>query len=532
MTTNRSHSRRGSGPSRRLLGVAVAAAALAVAGAVPALATSAGPETSAATSGPAAPGLVALPDQQQPPPDDPGDDPDATTAPADDPADAPADAPADEPTDRPADEPADAPADEPAADPADDPAADPADAPAAEPGDPTSTDDPPADEDPAAPGDTATDPADDPAAADDPSAADDPAATDAMPAITVEGNQIMRDGQPWWFLGYNSFVWSGDCGNDDEKMTAEDVDTWFEGMRHDGHGAVRLFFYDGWDVERLDAAVESAKEHNVYLTITLDDAIGGCGENDKEASWFADQSERETFQNHMEMLLERYRGETTFAWFEFFNEPDYVDGALREFYDEMGAIADTIDPDRLFSSGTVAPYWVDGEDNFLDIHESPGVDIASMHEYDEGEVESNHGPGVRANSAGKPVIVGEYGIEAGEDCDNSYQSRADRFAEKIQIYTDTTIGYAGAFAWSWQPGGDNGCGLGNLDSDTASQDTLRDFDLAELIGQVRDTVGDAVGGDTPGDTADEDPADSAGEDEDQNGDDSESGTEGLLAPIG
>lgn len=301
----------------------------------------------------------------------------------------------------------------------------------------------------------------------------------AMPPITVAGDQILRGGEPWWFLGYNSFVWSGDCGNDDEKMSAADVEQWFSEMRHDGHGAVRLFFYDGWDIERLDAAVESAKRHKVYLTITLDDAIGGCGENDKDASWFADQSEREVYQAHMEMLLERYRGETTFAWFEFFNEPDYEDGALREFFDEMGAAADVIDPDRLFASGTVAPYWVDGEENFLDIHESDGVDVASMHEYDEGEVESNHGPGVRANAAGKPVIVGEYGITAGEGCDSDFASRADRVADKAQAYTGD--GYVGAFAWAWQPGG-GGCELGNLDADSATQDVLREFaaDPADL----------------------------------------------------
>ena len=186
-------------------------------------------------------------------------------------------------------------------------------------------------------------------------------------------------------------------------------------MRHDGHGAVRLFFYDGWDLDRLDAAVASARRHNIYLTITLDDAIGGCGENDKDATWFADRSERDTYRNHMQTLLQRYRGDTTFAWFEFFNEPDDENGALRAFYDEMGTTADTIDPDRLFSSGTVAPYWVDGEDNFLNIHQSPAVDIASLHEYDENETESNHGPRVRANSAGKPVIVGEFGITARED---------------------------------------------------------------------------------------------------------------------
>ncbi|GAA3242856.1 hypothetical protein GCM10017691_47260 [Pseudonocardia petroleophila] len=317
------------------------------------------------------------------------------------------------------------------------------------------------------------------------SAPDSPAATadrpaprsapgGAMPAITVEGDRIVRDGEPWWFLGYNSFVWSGDCGNDDEKMSAQDVDEWFAGMRHDGHGAVRLFFYDGWNLDRLDAAVAAAREHQVYLALTLDDAIGGCGENDKDESWFADGGERSTFRAHMEMLLERYRGETAFAWFEFFNEPSYEGGALREFYDEMGAAADAVDPDRLFSSGTVAPYWLDGEDNFRDVHESPGVDIASLHEYDENEVESNHGPGVRANSGGKPVIVGEYGITAGSGCDVDYAGRAALITEKAQVYTDTSAGYAGALAWAWQPG-TGGCDISNLDQDEPSQEALRTF---------------------------------------------------------
>jgi hypothetical protein len=303
----------------------------------------------------------------------------------------------------------------------------------------------------------------------DPAATPEPATGDGMPAITVEGDEILRGGEPWWFLGYNSFVWSGDCGNPDEKMTTDDVEQWFADMRHDGHGAVRLFFYDGWDLDRLDAAVRSARRHNVYLTITLDDAIGGCGENDKDATWFADQAERDTYEAHMTSLLQRYRGDTTFAWFEFFNEPDDENGALRAFYDEMGTTADTIDPDRLFSSGTVAPYWVDGEANFLNIHRSPAVDIASLHEYDENETESNHGPRVRANSAGKPVIVGEFGITA---CEGGFGSRAERVADKAAAYTSVD-GYAGAFAWAWQPGG-GGCELGNLDSDTATQEVLRE----------------------------------------------------------
>ncbi|MBW0092874.1 cellulase family glycosylhydrolase [Pseudonocardia oceani] len=297
--------------------------------------------------------------------------------------------------------------------------------------------------------------------------------------ITVEGDRILRDGQPWWLLGYNSFVWSGDCGNADEQMSAEDVDAWFSSLRRDGHAGVRLFFFENWDVARLDAAVDSAKRYGIYLTITLDDAIGGCGETEKNSDWFDDQGERDAFREHMSSVVERYRGETTIAWFEYFNEPDYEDGALRAFYDEMGAVADGIDPDRLFATGTLAPYAVGEDGDFATLNESPGVDIASLHEYDENEVESNQGPGTRADAAGKPVIVGEFGLyasESGAGCDRDFAARTEQVLAKARVYT-TVGGYAGAMMWAWQPGTNNAsqCEYGNLDVDPAVQDALRTF---------------------------------------------------------
>ncbi len=287
----------------------------------------------------------------------------------------------------------------------------------------------------------------------------------------------MRGGQPWWFVGYNSFVWSGDCGNDEEKMSAAQVDAWFASMRHDGHGSVRLFFFSGWDMSRMDAVVASAKKHNIYLIITLDDAIGGCGENDKDAGWFDNASERSTFKAHMSNLLTKYKGETAIFAFEYFNEPSYADGKLRQFYDEMGAHAATIDPNRLFSSGTVAPYWLGNEANFKDVSSSSGVDIASLHEYDQDEIESNHGPKVRANAAGKPVIAGEFGIDSnqsGSGCKTNFTERAKRLTGKAKAYIGGVDGYVGGYAWAWQPGNGGGsCEYGNIDADTPTQDAFR-----------------------------------------------------------
>jgi Cellulase (glycosyl hydrolase family 5) len=300
-------------------------------------------------------------------------------------------------------------------------------------------------------------------------------------AITTSGDQILRAGRPWWLVGYNSFVWSGDCGLPAEMMSAEQVDAWFASMRHDGHGAVRLFFFRGWNIARLDAAVASARRNNVYLTITLANGIDGCGEAAKTAAWFDDPGERRRYVEHLTSLVTRYRGDPTIAWFEYFNEPGYADGRLRTFYDQMGAIAHGIDPGRLFSSGTVAPYWFGGDAAFLAVSQSPGVDIASLHEYDYTEAESNHGPAVRADSAGKPVIVGEFGVvdpatAAEADCRDEAEGRSLRVQRKLDAYLSTP-GYVGAFAWAWQPGSRPAhCPQGGLDADPATQQVLRDIE--------------------------------------------------------
>lgn len=304
-----------------------------------------------------------------------------------------------------------------------------------------------------------------------------PSPAGAMPAITVARDKIMRDGQSWWFLGYNSFTWSANCGRPEELMTAQQVDDWFASMRHDGHGAVRLMFYDGWDINRLDAAIAAAKRNNIYVTVTLGDARNDCGEEAKTVEWFSDDGKRNKYRQHMTELLERYRGNTTIAWFEYLNEPGYVDGALRSFYDEMGAVAATIDPDRLFSSGTIAPYALGGDGNFRTVQESPGVDISSLHEYDYNEAESHQGPLLRGDSAGKPVIVGEFGVynPAGDDaqCEADVGKRVDRVKRKVDAYLGTP-GYIGAFAWAWQPGSLDGvCQSPGLDGDVAVQDVLR-----------------------------------------------------------
>ena len=289
--------------------------------------------------------------------------------------------------------------------------------------------------------------------------------------VSVAGDRLVRGSEPWWFLGYNSFTWSGNCGDPGETMTQQQVDLWFSSMRHDGHGAVRLFFFPGWDESRLDATVAAARRNGIYVIITLADALGNCGQDKVDAAWFSDRDKVGAYRDHLVAMLTRFRGDPTVAWFEWFNEPGWNDGKLLPFLEQMHRVAAGVDPSRLFSSGTIAPYALGGPEDFTALSRSAAVDVVSLHEYDQDQVESSHGPETVAAAAGKPVVVGEFGIEAGPGCDVGFADRADRVRAKAAVYTRPP--YSGALMWAWQPGGTAVCDLGNLDADAATQGALR-----------------------------------------------------------
>jgi hypothetical protein len=100
---------------------------------------------------------------------------------------------------------------------------------------------------------------------------------------------------------------------------------------------------------------------------------------------------------------------------------------------------------------------------------SPSVDITSIHEYDGNEVESHWLldalPLTRALA--KPVVVGEFGIEAspsGSGCAYSYAGRAALVAQKLDAYLAHDE-VAGANYWAYE-GNVTGCDIGTPPSDT------------------------------------------------------------------
>ena len=68
------------------------------------------------------------------------------------------------------------------------------------------------------------------------------------------------------------------------------------------------------------------------------------------------------------------------------------------------------------------------------------------------------------------------------------------FERKVKAYT-TIEGYAGALAWSWQPGNAGKCRFENLDSDKPVQEIMRTVggDVAETVGRVVEGIRDGLG---------------------------------------
>lgn len=263
----------------------------------------------------------------------------------------------------------------------------------------------------------------------------------SMPWITRDGTRLMRSGVPWWFVGYNSFVLTANCGHPHERMDEAAVDRLLDQhMRKDGHGMLRVFFYRGWNLQRLDHLIKACKRNNVYIMLTLDDAIGGCGASNKGEGWFKDDAAVGGYRAHMTAMLTRYRDEPTIAMWEWFNEPKWYNGAFLNFVNNMGPIARQLDPNHLWCSGTMPPYSLGGNDNFKKLNESQYIDVASLHEYDLNEAPSNHFRPSIDNAAGKPTIVGEFSAKGG--------SREAMVKRKLQAYIGEPR-CCGALFWAW-----------------------------------------------------------------------------------
>lgn len=131
-------------------------------------------------------------------------------------------------------------------------------------------------------------------------------------------------------------------------------------------------------------------------------------------------------------------------------------GALLHFFSQIGGLIHRLDPNHLVEEGVMGggQCGAAGSADYRLVGASPGIDVLSYHDYGTGPLPGDqwNGLGVRLQDAaalGKPLIVGELGVMAGDGpaCALSRDSRAGVVATKLAA--QYAAGAAGVLLWDW-----------------------------------------------------------------------------------
>jgi mannan endo-1,4-beta-mannosidase len=299
-----------------------------------------------------------------------------------------------------------------------------------------------------------------------------------------EGRNLMLDGRPYRFVGFNSFGLTG-CATG-RPYTQEQMDAYFADLP--ANGMTRTWAFERWGMDAIDMVVETAERHGqkVILVLTGSGPGGGCETEGKDAAWYA-SGYQSRYLPWLRRLVERFKDSPAVGMWEIMNEPGHqstVDAeTMKRFLDHAAAEIKQIDPHHLVESGTLAEY-TPGTADYAYVHSGPDIDVGSLHEYDYDPAHqlSRHLPRTlsRMYTINKPMIIGEVGIDhAGPGCDVSLEKRDAAFREKFDGYFHS--GVAGIMVWNYTPNLVRDCGL-NISPQYANGDrpdpviaTVRDY---------------------------------------------------------
>jgi hypothetical protein len=297
--------------------------------------------------------------------------------------------------------------------------------------------------------------------------------------VSRRGARLVLEGRRLRYLSYNAFTLTG-CGMAGEVPSETEIADFFGSLRP--NSMVRTWFFMNTDLERFDRIVRIASAHSQKLIPVLTDDLGSCGdpEGAKTDRWYAGGF-RDRFMPWLREVVSRYRNEPAIGMWELVNEPGGKAGNIRRFFDAAGGEIHRLDRNHLVESGAHAPWAYGGAKGWRYIHESRGIDVTSLHEYDMNAGRSPHlaGAVTQGDALRKPVILGEVGIFASTNGDPSqsqdrhpclsFADRVTTFRAKLDATFRTRID--GVNVWNWMP----------LNKDTCRLETYPDDPLVAMI---------------------------------------------------
>jgi mannan endo-1,4-beta-mannosidase len=324
---------------------------------------------------------------------------------------------------------------------------------------------------------------------------------DGPAGVNVIGTSLYLNGKTWQFSGINvpqattDYAVNGGCGASFPLLS------FFDSLRQ--NSVVRLGFgqdatieegqnFSRYKVNRdwqaLDMAVAAADQSSTHIRLIV--GLGGQGGTCdggvfKTDQWYksgylrpyvgADGYARSSYWEYLKEVVSRYAGNPAILMWEPMGEPEASDCApgysggdcyghtscpgdatatLVNWFDRVGAEIHSLDPGVLVGTGALSNEqcgWAGGGE--LRIDEAAGVDIASFHDYGSSDVAMPAQLAAAiadAHEAGKPLVVGEVGIDAGNGCPISLAERAREMSAKLKAAMSADV--AGWIPWSYGTG--------------------------------------------------------------------------------
>jgi mannan endo-1,4-beta-mannosidase len=334
----------------------------------------------------------------------------------------------------------------------------------------------------------------------DPSAAAGRLTAPRSPYLSRVGSRLFLEGRPYRSVGLDAYELATDWGvNQGCGGTADDgtLESLFAGLPTDV--TLRIWGFQGSmatnpatrarDWSGLDRVVAAASRHGVHLIVSLANQDGSCDDGHwKDPAWYLGGYRAlypgdgytiatVSYWVWVHQIVGRYRNSPTIAMWELVNEPEastcaagYSGGrcyehlscpdqagavaALRSFADSVGTEIKRLDPNHLIESGTLGGGQCGlAGPGYETVVRSPGVDVASFHDYDI----VHHVPAdlvtrvVQSATARKPLIIGELGEKAAPGVVGC-PSLTDRVAQlQSKLRTERAAGASLILLWDWVP---------------------------------------------------------------------------------
>jgi hypothetical protein len=301
--------------------------------------------------------------------------------------------------------------------------------------------------------------------------------------VQRSGAQLLLDGAPYKFVGFNAF---GIAGGEGTAWTRSFMDSYFAAMRP--ASMTRTWCFNGnATTTLLDDLVASAESAGQKLILTLNNDLPDLvNDGAKNNTWYASGYASGGWLTWVNTVVSRYRQSPAIGMWEIINEAGQSTGGLdgttmRNFYGTVAGTIKALDPYHLVCTGDNAEYnyatttgdsW-SGEQAYRTASSAADIDVLSIHDYEldfggTTPISSHFTPcSGAAATLNKPIIVGEVNRSA---CSLTKPNRSTTIHSRVSRYL--AGGASGAAVWNYSDHFYDYCATGGADYILVAGDPL------------------------------------------------------------